>query len=1134
MTKTADRNIRKCGRTNTLRKRLFSPKIAESLIVVLLLLAIARSISIALATTAPSGTAQNSTYLAQDNDIRFEHISIEQGLSHSSVTCILQDRAGFMWFGTADGLNRFDGYHFTVYDHDPEDPNSLGNNFVRALYQDRGGDLWVATDGGGLNRFDRETGTFSRHQAVPGDPHSLSSNTVWSIYEDRYGTLWIGTDVGLDQFDRETETIAPFQSQILQGRTTRSTYQDLSGLFWVGTDEGLFVFDQESASVTHYRNDPLNPRSLSNNSVQIIYQDRSGVLWIGTDDGLNKFNRENAQFTHYRSDPRNPRSLSDNSIRTIYEDRSGALWIGTAGGLDKLDRSRESFVHYRNTPGNPSSLSSNQVLAIFEDQEGVLWIGTQAGGFNKSYAGERVFAHYRHDPASRNSLSSNIIRAIYEDGAGILWIGTADGLNRLDRTTGEFTRYYHNPYDENSLSDDFVLAIHGDHAGALWIGTLHGGLDRFDPETEGFFHYRNKPKDPLSLSNNTVRVIYEDQAGVLWIGTNDGLNRFEPETGTFTQYAYQYTSGTPKALSSNDIRAIFQDRAGILWVGTADGLNRVDTENKQVTYYPGTSCSADSLCGNLVLSIAEDNAGALWIGTFQGGLNRLDRETGRFVHYREKDGLANDVVNGILADSQGNLWLSTNQGLSRFTPETETFKNFDVRDGLQSNEFTGGAYHQGASEEIFFGGINGFNAFFPDLVAGNSYLPPIVLTSFTQSGGAVETGGVPESIQEITLRWPNNFFEFEFAALSFVRPEENQYAYLLEGFDEDWNQVGTRRFGKYTNLPGKTYTLRVKGSNNDGLWNEEGLSVKITIVPPFWATWWFRGAAVLLLVGAVVGGYRLRVRSIEARSRELEEQVEQRTTELRREIDQRTKAEEALRQSEMEKAVEAERSRLARELHDAVTQTLFSASLLAEALPTTWERDREEGHQILNELRLSTRGVLAEMRTLLLELRPAALIETSLGDLLHQLAEATKGREGLSVTVTVNGRCLLPPDVHIALYRIVQEALNNVTKHARASQVSIDLRCTPPSSTESEGTGSRTGNRKVELYICDDGRGFDPSSIPPNCLGLGIMRERAEALGATFVIKSQPGQGTQIAIVWLELEGERHEHVPTDSGDDCR
>ena len=1053
-----------------------------------------------------------------EQHFRFERISLEQGLSQSSVLCMLQDSKGFLWFGTEDGLNKYDGHSFAVYRHVPGNPNSLSHNYIRSIYEDREGVLWIGTDGGGLDRFDRDTGQFVHYQDNPRNHHDLSGNYVRSICEDREGVLWIGTDGGgLNRFDRSTGRFIhyhnnPSDPYSLSGNVVWSIYEDREGMLWIGTDGGgLNRFDRSTERFIHCKNDPRDPYSLSSDSVWSIYKDREDVLWVGTDGGgLNRFDRSTERFIHYQNDPDDPYSLSNNSIRSIYEDREGVLWIGTfGGGLDIFDRENERFIHYQNDLSDPQSLSNNMIWSIYEDREGILWVGTHGGGVNKCDRSTEPFVHYQADPNNPHSLSNNMVRAIYQDREGVLWIGTnGGGLNRLDRSTGRFTHYQNDPGDPHSLSSNMVRSICEDREGVLWVGTGEGGLDRLDRSTERFIHYQVNPDDPDNVSGDPVLSIHKDQEGVLWIGTfGGGLSRFDRSTERAIRY---------KCCLSNDrVMTIYEDRSGALWIGTGLGLNRLDRGKGQFTYYLADPNDPKSLSHNAVMSIHEDQSGVLWIGTFGGGLNRFDRETETFTYYREGDGLSNDMVYGILEDSHGCLWLSTNRGLSRFNPRTETFRNYDVSDGLQSNEFNGGAYYKSRSGEMFFGGINGLNAFYPDDVKeSNPYVPPVVLTSLTQTGEEADVGQAIEDTKEVTFRWPNNFFEFEFAALSYARPEKNQYAYMLEGLEEDWIYAGTRRFGRYTSLPGGTYTLRIKGSNNDGVWNEEGVSVRITIVPPFWETWWFRGIIALVVVGSAIGGHRLRIKSIEARSRELETLVEQRTAELRQEIDQRIQVEEALRQSEMEKAVAAERSRLARDLHDVVTQTLFSSSLIAEALPTSWERDQKEGKQLLQELRQLTRGALAEMRTLLLELRPAALVEASLGDLLRQLAEAATGREGMPVAVTVEGQCTLPFDVHIALYRIAQEALNNVVKHACASHVAVSLRFPPSLSPPLAGGMPEGQGGQVTLSIRDDGRGFDPDGIPSDRLGLGIMRERAQAIGATLLVESGIGHGTEIVVTW--------------------
>jgi two-component system sensor histidine kinase ChiS len=1051
---------------------------------------------------------------SSEQRVRFERISLEQGLSQSSIYCMLQDSQGFMWFGTEDGLNKYDGYNFTVYKPIPGEPNGFSGNFIRAIYEDSSGVFWIGTDGG-LDRWDRQTEQFTHYAHDPNDPHSLSSSAVQAIYQDREGVLWVGTlGGGLHKFDQEQERFIRYPVDSKQSRNIVSSdivwtiYQDREGVLWIGTDNGLSRLDRQTGQLAYYKTGSQDV-GLGDNSVRAIYEDQSGVLWIGTfGGGLKRFDRFTERFVSYRSKPDDPHSLSNDLVWAIYQDRSGVLWIGTDDGLDQFDRDSEQFIHYYYDIDDPNSLGHNSVRSIYEDHSGVLWFGTYGGGISKLDRSTNRFTHYQADPKNPNSLNNNVIRAIYKDRDGMLWIGTGGGgLNKFDRKGERFTFYYSGgPYD---LSHDTVRAIYEDRSGALWIGTQGGGLNRFDRSTERFTHYYSDPQNPYSLSDNTILVMHQDRAGTLWIGTEvGGLNRFDLTTERFTHY---YSNpDIPSSLSSNEVRAIYEDRAGILWIGTwSGGLDKFDRETEEFVHYPARP---QGLSDDTVLSIHEDQSGVLWIGTAGGGLNRFDRETEIFTYYREKDGLPNDVVYGILEDSHGYLWLSTNKGLSKFDPRTEKFTNYDVNDGLQGNEFNGGAFHKSRDGEMFFGGLNGLTAFYPENIQDNNFIPPVVLTSLTQGGEDVHVGQALESVKEIAFHWPNNFFEFEFAALSYAQPEKNQYAYRLEGLEEDWNHIGTRRFGRYTSLPSGTYTLRIKGSNNDGVWNEKGTAITIKIVPPFWGTWWFRGIVALALVGSVVGGYRLRVKGIEARSRELEAQVEQRTAELRQEVEQRTQVEEALRQSEMGKAVAAERSRLARDLHDVVTQTLFSASLVAEALPTSWERDPEEGRQLLKELRQLTQGALAEMRTLLLELRPAALIEADLGDLLRQLAEAAIGREGIPITVTVEGECSLPSDVHITLYRIAQEALNNVTKHARANQVTMSLSCVLSQSLSRAGEG-----KTVTLSIRDDGCGFDLDDVPPDRMGVRGMRERAHTIGAALTIESGIGRGTEIVVVWNSL-----------------
>jgi PAS domain S-box-containing protein len=816
---------------------------------------------------------------AEDSNPQFDKFTVDDGLSQSCVFVILQDSQGFMWFGTQDGLNKYDGYNLTVYKYNELDSSSLSDNFIESIYEDKSGAIWIGTESGGLNKFERKTEQFTHYRHNPENPNSLGNNTVLSIYEDKFGTLWVGTaDGGLNQFNRETEqftryTHNPDDPNSLSSNTVLSIYEDRFGTLWFGTDGGgLNKFNRETEQFTYYTHIPDDPKSLSNDTVLSIYEDQSGRLWIGTNGGgLNKFDRNNGHFIHYLHEPDNPNSLSDNTVSSIVEDRFGNLWLATSSwydnsygtALNKFVPATEQFTHYTHDPANPNSLSDNIVPSILIDNSENLWIGTGFGGINKLDTKNNKFTHYKQDIANPHSLIDNHISSIYEAQNGTLWIGTYNkGLDKIDRRTEQFTHYTYEPNNENSLSSNNIWSIYEDHSGVLWIGTLSGGLNQFDLETGKFIHYKYDPNNSNSLSDDTVWSIYEDKSGTLWIGTfHGGLNKFDRETGKFTHYTHN--PDNPKSLSDNSVFSIYEDESGMLWIGTINGgLNKFNRETGEFTHYTHDSNNLNSLSYDRVLSMYEYPAGTLWIGTYGGGLDKFDISTETFTHYTENDGLPNNSVVGILADDEGNLWLSTGKGLSKFNPKTETFRNYDVSDGLQGNEFDGvKAYFKSKTGEMFFGGLNGFNAFYPEQVKDNPHIPPIVITDFKIFDKSVKLGTAISETQELKLSYKDNFFGFEFAALDYTNPQKNQYAYKLEGFDKDWIYSGSRRYATYTNLDGGTYIFRAKGSNNDGVWNEEGTSIKIIITPPPWKTWWAYTLYLIALVSAIYGYVQWKTRA---------------------------------------------------------------------------------------------------------------------------------------------------------------------------------------------------------------------------------------------------------------------------------
>lgn len=824
-------------------------------------------------------TASNAPLPAQEGDLRFDHISVEDGLSHSGVRAISQDRRGFLWLGTQEGLNRYDGYTFKVYKNDPQDPGSLSENRITAIYEDRRGELWIGTWGGGLHQFHPADDSFVAYRHDPADPQSLRHDIVSCILEDRRGVLWIGTADGLNRLHRQDGTFTgleldPAAVEGLSGRSVAALHEDASGVLWIGTEGGLDRFDGDAATFESFRHVPSDPESLSPGIVSAIQEGPKGRLWIATAGGLDRFDSRSGGFTHFRHDPSDPRSLGEDHILSLHLDRSGELWIGTAShGLDRWDQRTGTFLHDRSDSLDPESLSDGSILSIYEDKTGLLWFGTYVG-VNKYDRTREQFGTYRQRPGRDLSLSSNSVWALHEDRSGVLWVGTYDdGLNAIDRRSGSVTHYKPDSKDPGALQNGEISSLCEDHSGVLWVGTW-GGLHRFDRTRGRFTHYRHDPSDPRSLSNDKVFVVFEDTTEQLWVGTQGGVNRYDRATDRLLPYP-----GDRDSVAQVSISSIGEDRDGALWFGShSHGLYRLDRGSGRLVRYRHDRDDPESLSSNSVATLYEDRSGVLWIGTFGAGLNRFrdgDRRAAdaRFVVYRERDGLPNDSVLGILEDDRGNLWLSTNDGLSRFDPRSGTFHNFNVDDGLQGRVYTSGSSFRSPSGEMFFGGVHGFNAFFPDRITDDPHAPDVVITEFRLFNEAPRLRAVdPDSpllktileTKELVLSHRDYVFSFEFAALDFSSPRDNRYAYYLEGFDRDWIATSwNKRFAQYSNLAAGNYIFRVKASNSDGVWNESGAAIGIVVLPPPWRTWWAYSLYTLLLSASVVGFVRSSYRKVE-------------------------------------------------------------------------------------------------------------------------------------------------------------------------------------------------------------------------------------------------------------------------------
>jgi len=1401
--------------------------------ILLLLLVLPFSVSFALPAERPA--ADPNFNFAPGSIVRFEHLTSKDGLSQNAGLEIFQDSRGFLWIGSQDGLNRYDGYSFKVYKHDPDDSKSLSHNSILKITEDRDGALWIGTWGGGLNHYDPVTEQFTSYQHDPNKPDSISDNTVTSIKKDSQGNLWIGTLAGLDRFDVKISKFEHFTNDSKNPNSLSSNvisviFEDSKHRLWIGTGangaegSGLNRFDPSTGKVLRYQHDESNPNSLSSNNIASIYEARDGTLWIATGGfslrggGLDQFDPDTDKAKHFTYNASDPHSIGGNDLMTLWGDSSGMLWVGTwSSGLSRMSLSKPGvFTNYKNDPYFADSLSGNEVWSLFKDRSGILWIGTSHSGINKLASNSGQFSLYQNNPSDTTTLGTNATGAFSEDARGNIWVATwGAGLDRFNPSTGQFTHYRHDPENPNSLSYDHFMAVYVDSYNFVWAGTLGKGLNRLDPAANKATHYFHDRDNPSSLADDNVAALIPDKNGGLWIGTLGGLSHYDPNTDSFINY--RNDASNAGTLSSNMVVSLYIDSGNTLWIGTwGGGLNGLDlndpnhSDPKRATFihYHNITDDDSSLSEDSVWAIHEAADGILWLGT-QLGLNRFDRTTKTFKHYTEKQGLPNNVVLGILGDDEGNLWVTTNNGLAKFNPQTKKFTVYDSSHGLQGNEFNSNAYFRAHNGTMYIGGINGFNLFQPKEIKPNPIAPPVVVTGvkvFNDPLSADLSGKFP-----IQLSYKQNFISFEFAAFDFQAPQKNQYAYMLDGFDKNWIEAGNHRYATYTNLPGGEYTFRVKASNSDGVWNEAGIAIPLSITPPVWRTWWFAGALIMLLGILIVGGFRWRLNSIREQNVYLETQVSDRTWELietnkllkkeveqrkhaeaklekraaeelqesqerframfehsavgivilsldrivldanpalcriygvtreqiigsdatavtyaednpealrlsaelvsgqrdsyeldrryvrnngqvfwahvtmssvrdldgrllylvgmiididqqkhadeelrksqarfraifenvavgvavmaldrhliefnsttekiigynaeemqnvdprdlaypedrsmdvelfqeliegkrdsyvierryrhkngrifwarinyslvrdldgnpdyligiiedideqkrsaqkladqeadyllmlqhrvnerthdleeanqrlQKEFEHRTKVEKELAEKAAEEAVTAERTRLARDLHDAVTQTLFSASLTAEVLPDLWEMDVEEAMKSTEELRQLTRGALAEMRTLLLELRPATLTQTRLSDLIKQLCEAFIGRSRLPIELKIEGDCPLPPEVQIAVYRIAQESLNNVFKYARAKKVDVNLLVSCDS---------------VHFETRDNGIGFDLSTTKPTSLGMRIMRERAEAIGADLKITSTLSSGTCVSVTW--------------------
>ena len=804
--------------------------------------------------------------------MKFRHLRSDDGIAGNWIHAITQDSRGFMWFGTAEGANRYDGYRMETFRHDKEDPRSLPHNTVLSLIEDRSGVIWIGTRGG-LSRFDRERNSFTNFDLRdPGD--RMLHREVTTLLDDPSGTLWVGTTESLFSFDRKRGVATRFPLPAPQDRPEQHIqrlYMDRRGRLLVGTmTDGFFVLDPASGRTQHYAHAVPGATEFPGNDVRAFLEDRAGRLWISTyRSGLVLLDPSSGAQTLYHHDPRDPGSPSNDMLGVMTLDQNGWLWIANEnGGLEHFDPDTRLFHHFRSDPNNPDGISSESYWSLFVDATGTLWAGSFAGGIDVLRPASDAIRRFRSIPHDSTSLGNNSVLGFAQDSAGMIWVATdGGGLNRLDPSTGRFRRY---DTKTSNLERDAVLGASVDDEGGIWVSMWNGGLARLDPATGRFTSYTTANS---GLREDDIFSVHVDRKGRIWFGSfTRGLGLFDPATRSVTEFHY----GIPGRESQ--VWVIEELHDGRLAMATVQqGLIVFDPESKRMTQYTAESRRGPVLASSDVRAILEDSPGVLWVGTAEG-LDRLDLNANRVTHFTVRDGLPSSMISGLAKDRAGRLWISTDRGVAQFDPATHAATSYGVQDGLQERQFTPRAYLSTRDGSLLFGGNSGFNLIRPERIRKNLRPPKVVFTGFQVFNKPVAIGGpdspLPTHISEakrITLSRLQSVFTIEFAALDFTAPAKNRYAYKLEGFDRDWTYVGSTRSATYTSLEPGQYVFRVKASNNDGVWNEQGASIEIVITPPLWATWWFR-ALVVLGVAAVIA---TMVRRAQSRHRYLQAMNEQ-------------------------------------------------------------------------------------------------------------------------------------------------------------------------------------------------------------------------------------------------------------------